>query len=425
MEPVDVIIGERSGGYGAEPGLFGMRCDDRRRHTLVLGKTGLGKSTLLLNMLIQDVAAGGGVALIDPHGDMAEELLNRIPRHRTDDVVYFDPADVDRPLGWNVLRMSRDRHLAVSGLISAFKHLWGDSWGPRLEYILANALLALAEEGGSTLLGVLRLLSDESYRMRVARRVQDPVVRAFWLTEFAEYDRRFRTEAIAPIQNKLGRLLSSAPLRNILSQVRSSFDLRFMMDDNRIFIANLSKGRIGEDATNFLGSLLLAGFQHAALSRANIPEDARRDFFLVVDECHNFTSQATASMLSELRKYRCGMTLAGQYLEQMHPNVRAALLANVGTLVAFGVSAADAKELAVDLHPFPPERLTSLDRGEVCIRLTEGGTTRQPFVARTLPSVAISHGRGHAISARSRAKYGRSREAVEKRITRWFAGQEG
>lgn len=420
MEPA-VLIGERGASWGRPEGVFGLSRDDRRYHTAVLGKTGLGKTTLLRNLLVQDIEAGEGVAVIDPHGDLAEELLDHIPRWRTDDVVYLNPGDPERPVGLNLLRQRGDRHVVVGGVIAALRHLWSDSWGPRLEYILGNALAALVEEGNSTLLGVLRLLDDPVYRDRTVRRVSDPLVRRFWTHEFAEYSDRFRVEAVAPIQNKLGRLLGVPPIRNMLGQVRSTLDVRFMMDDRRILIANLSKGQVGEDAANFLGSLLVASIQLAAMQRADTPEDERTDFYVYLDEAHTFTTPALAGMLSELRKYRCSLTLATQYLDQLRPEIRSAIFGNIGNLVAFGVGPSDAEQLAPDFQPFPPARLLDLDRFEVAVRLREGRGGRSAFIGRTLPPVGERHGRGPLIARRSAAKYGRDRRKTESKIRRWLA----
>lgn len=282
-----------------EESLFGIQRDDRRHHLHVIGKSGSGKTTLLQNLIVQDIEAGHGVGVIDPHGDLAETLLDLIPPRRTDDVVYFDPADRDYPIALNLLKFKTSPHLVASGIVGAFKNIWRDSWGPRLEYILYAAVAALVDCENATLLGAQRMLSDDKYRAWVVRQVKDPMVRSFWTNEFGGYDKKFLQEAIAPIQNKVGQLFMAAPIRNILGQVRSRVDTRFMMDEGRIFIGNLSKGRLGEDKSNLLGALLATQFQLAAMSRADIPEEHRRDFFLYIDEFQNFTSDSFSSMLSE------------------------------------------------------------------------------------------------------------------------------
>lgn len=403
-----------------EPRLFGVERADRRQHVYVVGKTGLGKTTLLRNLLLQDIHRGEGVGLIDPHGDLAEELLDHIPPHRAGDVVYFNPADLEFPVGFNLLRTTSEDegHLVVSTTVSAFKHLWADSWGPRLEYIFSNALAALVEQGRSTLVDVLRMLGDERYRARVSQRSQDPIVRRFWLEEFTEYDKRFRAEAVAPIQNKLGRFLASAPLRNILGQVRSSLDLRFLMDRQRILIANLSKGTLGEDKAALLGSLLVASFHLAVLQRAQIPEDDRKDFYLYIDEFHNFTTDAFATILSEARKYRLGLTLAHQYLDQLPLDTRQAVFGNAGTLVSFGVGSTDAEVLAPNFSPLGPEALTDLGKYQAYVRLLAEGEVSTPFRATTLPPIETPSGLREKLIQSSRSRYGQPRNRVEEKIAR-------
>lgn len=405
---------------------FGVRQADRRHHLYILGKTGSGKSTLLRNMLVQDIEEGRGVGLIDPHGDLAEELLEHIPRRRTDDVVYFNPADLEHPIGWNLLAdVAPDRrHLVASNVVSTFRHIWRESWGPRLEYVLTHSILALLEYGGSTLLGIPRLLSDESYRKHVVAHVRDPIVRAFWEDEFGRYDKRFLIEVVAPVQNKVGRLLSAAPLRNILGQVKSRVDLRFMMDDQRIFIANLGKGELGEENANLLGSLLVASFQVAALSRSDTAEAARSDFFLSVDEFHNFTTDAFSNILSEARKYRLCLTLAHQYVDQLEEGVRHAVFGNVGSLITFRLGNRDAEVLAREFHPtFTPADLVSLDKYRIYLRLMIDGSASRPFSAIALPPLGTRHGRSETIRRRSREKYARPRPEVESKIERWLGSE--
>src|ERR1041385_222415 len=292
--------------WGTDEQPCGILRTDRRHHLYVLGKTGSGKTTLLRNLILQDIMDGEGVGVIDPHGDLAEDLLNHIPSARTDDLVYFNPADTEFPIGFNVFHNvpKERRHLVASGLVNSFKSIWRDSWGPRLEFILYAATAALLDCPNTSLLGVQRMLVNQRYRNWVVKQVEDPIVRGFWLHEFARYDPKFLREAIAPIQNKVGQLLMAPIVRNILGQVRTKVDPRFMMDDGRLFIANLSKGKLGEEKSNLLGSILTTQFQLAALSRADVPENRRRDFFLHVDEFQNFTTDSFAGILAEARKYR-------------------------------------------------------------------------------------------------------------------------
>jgi hypothetical protein len=403
---------------------FGIGANDARRHIYVIGQTGSGKTTLLRNAILQHLAAGDGVALLDPHGDLAHELLDHFPPSRADDLVYFDPADADFPVSFNPLAdvPPNQRPLVTAGLVTAFKSIWRDSWGPRLEYILANTIAALLEAQNTSLLGINRMLADEEYRNWVVRQVKDPFIRAFWTEEFASYDARFLREAIAPIQNKLGQLLLSPLLRNILGQVGSKVNLRFVMDSGRVLIANLAKGRLGTEPANLLGALLVAQFQHAAMTRADMSEEQRRDFHLYIDEFQNFTTDSLAVALAEARKYRLSLTLAHQYLDQLTPETRAAVFGNVGTLIAFRVGHTDAEVLAGEFgQAFSAEQFADLDQHEVFVRTLHHGIPREPFRARTHPPISNRHSRRHRLIARSREKYATPRACVESKLNRWLA----
>jgi DNA helicase HerA-like ATPase len=402
----------------------GLSRRERRRHLYTVGKTGAGKTTLLRSLILQDIRAGHGAGVIDPHGELAEALLDAIPKRRTGDVIYFDPAEGAYPIGLNVLESPAPEmnRLVASGVVAALKSIWKDSWGPRLEYILYNAVAALVDFEGATLVGVVKLLTDEGYRERVVRRARDPVVRAFWTGEFARYDRRFRTEAIAPIQNKVGRLLSSAPLRNVLGQVRSTVDLRRVMDGGQIFIANLSRGRLGEDESSLLGALLAARFQVAAMARADTPEPERRDFFLYVDEFHIFTTSSFDAVLSEGRKYRISLTLAHQYIGQLDDQTREAVFGNAGTIIAFRVGGQDAEFLAREFDgDIRPRQLSELEAFEVWMRRPAYDLPEVPERVRTLAPASDSHGHGERILRNSRVRFGRRREIVEDKIRRFLS----
>ncbi len=415
----DVLIGNRGTWDGSEP--FGLSHEDRRHHCYVLGKTGSGKSTLLRNLVLQDIEAGRGVAFLDPHGDLAEELLELIPPHRADDVVYFNPADADHPVSFNLLRTPQSSHLVASGVVAAFKGIWGESWGPRLEYILYATVAALLECPNTSLLGVQRMLVDAEYRAWVVKQVKNPAVRSFWLHEFELYGKQFAQEAIAPVQNKVGQLFMAAPVRNILGQVRSKIDARFMMDTGRIFIANLSKGQLGHDKANLLGALLVTQFQLAAMGRANVPEAERRDFFLYVDEFHNFVTDSFVSILSEARKYRLCLTLSHQYLAQLREDVREAVLGNVGSMVAFRLGHPDANLLASEFgNDYNPRQFTELANHEVCVKLLVAGQSIAPFTGRTLPPLGTRYGKKANLVRRSREKYATPRHLVEAKIQRWM-----
>lgn len=406
----------------------GLSLPDRRQHLYVIGKTGSGKTTLLRNLIVQHLAAGHGIGLIDPHGDLAEELLECIPPCRADDLVYFNPGDLDFPIGLNLIAnvAPDDRHLVASGIVGAFKGIWRDSWGPRLEYILYNAIAALLDCPNTSLLGVNRMLTDADYRRRIVAKVRDPFVRAFWTDEYERYDPRFQREAIAPIQNKLGQFLLNPVVRNILGQMPAKVSIPFMMDSGRIFIANLSKGKLGAEKANLLGSLLTTQFQLAAMSRVNQPEHERRDFFLFIDEFHNFTTDAFAAILSEARKYRLCLALSHQYIEQVPPAVRGAVFGNVGSLVSFRVGHTDAEVLQREFGgTYPLETFVGLDRFQIVARLAEGGKTREAFPAQTLPPIEYQVGRRENLIARSREKYAAPRADVEAKIERWLAERDG
>ena len=423
MSNTIIHLGKRDRWGNISP--FGISPADQRHHLYVIGKTGVGKTTLLRNILIQHIAAGHGVGLIDPHGDLAEEILHHIPPWRADHLVYFNPADLEHPVGMNLLAnvAPDERHLVASGIVGAFKSIWRDSWGPRMEYILYNALAALLDCPNTTLLGVNRLLTDPTYRGWVVRQLKDPFIRDFWANEYASYDDRFQREAIAPIQNKIGQFLLSPVIRNILGQVRNRVSIPFILNNGRIFIANLSKGQIGHDKSNLIGSLLVTQFQLAAMARAGMHENERRDFHLLVDEFHNFATDSFASIFSETRKYRLNFVICHQYVEQLSPVIRQAVFGNVGTLVAFRTGYADAEVLAKEFaNEFHADQLVDLDRFEVVVKLLENGLNATPFRARTLDPLENRIGRKTKLIARSRERFADHRPEVEARLARWLAG---
>lgn len=404
---------------------FGIKKDDRRRHMYLIGKTGMGKSTVLENMIAQDILNGEGVALVDPHGDFAEKVIQFIPNHRINDVIYFNPADYDFPISFNVMESTNEqhKHLIASGLVGVFKKLWADSWGPRLEYVLRNAILALLDYPGSTLLGVMRILVDKNYRKKVIAKIKDPVVRSFWVDEYSKYPDRFQAEAIAPIQNKVGQFLSTALIRNIVGQVRSSIDIRDAMDSQKILIMNLSKGRLGEDASALMGAMMITKIQLAAMSRIDLPESERKDFYLYVDEFQNFATESFANILSEARKYRLNLIIAHQYIEQVEENVQAAVLGNVGTIMAFRIGAADSELLAKEFAPyFDEEDVVNLAKYDIYLKLMIDGVASNPFSATTLPPIEQwlkPSGNVSKIIDVTRERYGKPREIVEDKIARW------
>ncbi len=406
---------------------FGIKTDDRRRHMYVIGKTGMGKSTLLENMVIQDIRSGRGLAVVDPHGDLVEKVLKYVPSYRINDVIYLNPADMDFPIAFNILESvdPTHRHLVASGLIAVFKKIWADSWGPRLEHILRNTILALIEYPGSTLLGVTRMLVDKPYRLKVQDQLSDPIVKAFWRDEFSSFNDKFRTEAVSPIQNKIGQFLSSSIIRNIVGQPKSTIDMRETMDTEKILLLNLAKGRIGEDNASLLGAMLITKIQLAAMSRIDIPEPQRRDFFLYVDEFQNFATESFASILSEARKYRLDLIIAHQYIEQLDEKVQAAVFGNVGTMVCFRVGAADAEFLAKEFTPvFEEPDLLNLTKYDMYLKLMIDGVASEPFSATGMPPVGNPDNLEEKVIAVSRERYAKPREVVEDKIARWSGMSE-
>ena len=403
---------------------FGIKIDDRRRHMYVIGKTGMGKSELLKTIAIQDIQTGRGLAFVDPHGDPVEDLLDYIPEERIKDVIYFNPADADYPIGFNVMETEPDperRALVAAGVMSVFKKIWVDVWSARMEYILTYTILALLEAPDSTLLGINRMLSDKDYRRYILNYVTDPVVRSFWTQEFAKYTDRFTAEATPAIQNKIGQFVSSAVVRHIVGQTKSAMDMRQIMDQGKILLVNISKGRIGEDASRLLGGLIITKLQLAAMSRVDISEDQRRDFILIVDEFQNFATASFANILSEARKYRLSLVIAHQYVAQMEEPVRDAVFGNVGTIVTFRVGAEDAELLEKELAPeFMATDIVNLGKRQIYLKLMIDGITSRAFSALTMDTptrLAVSP-RGKIIDY-SRSQYGSSAEKIEQKITEW------
>jgi len=420
-DPSLSYIGHRDVWGGSD--LFGLTQMARSQHVAIYGQTGTGKSTLLRNLLVQDIERGHGVAIIDPHGDLADEILDCIPPERTDHVVYVNPADMDFPVGLNVLRSGNHHtpHLIASYLVGAFKSIWRDSWGPRMEHILYASLAALQECDNVTLLAVQRMLNDAAYRKWIVRQVGDPLVRAFWEVEFAGYDRRFLSEAIAPVQNKIGQLCMAPPIRHMLGQVASTVDIRFLMDNQRILIANLSKGKIGEDKANLIGSLLVTQFQLAALSRADMPPAKRIPFHLYVDEYPNFATDSFSSIMSEARKYGLCLAIGSQYTNQAKPEVTNAVFGNVGTMISFRVGYADADILARHYGDnIQPSALTELGNYRAWVRTISREGNAQSFRLTTMEPLVLRSGRRQIVINRSRDRFSTKREVVESRIRRWM-----
>jgi len=391
----------------------------------IVGKTGMGKTTLLENMAMQDIQSGEGIAFIDPHGETAYKLLDFVPKERMKDVIYFDPADTDFPVGFNVMENvdPTRRHFIASGLMGVFKKIFGpDVWSARMEYILGNTVLALLEYPDSTLLSVNPMLAVKEYRKKVVDNVTDPVIKAFWTQEFAKYTERFAAEATPAIQNKVGQFTSNALIRNIVGQPKSTFDFRKAMDEKKILIINLAKGRVGEDTARLLGAMIVTKLYLAAMSRVDIEDEAHRsDFYLYVDEFQNFATESFANILSEARKYRLCLVLAHQYMAQLAEEVRDAVIGNVGTTVSFRVGAEDAEFLEKEFGPdFMATDIVNLGFAQVYLKLMIDGVASRPFSATTLPPIKVPHESfKQEIIELSRKQFGTPRDKVEEVIKAW------
>lgn len=408
--------------------IFGIKRTDRRQHMYVIGKTGVGKSAFLKNMALQDIKNGEGLAIIDPHGEFVEEILDNIPQERMKDVVYFNPADTEYPVSFNILEVSdpRYKHLVASGLIGIFTKIWANVWSARMEYILANCVLALLDTPGTTLLGIPRMLVDRDYRQKIINNLKDPVVKSFWLNEYEEWDQRYRNEAIAPVQNKVGQFLNVSLVRNIVGQSKNTINIEDIMNTGKILLVNVSKGRVGEDNSAILGAMLITKIQLSAMERVRIPENERKDFYLYVDEFQNFATDSFVNILSEARKYRLNLIIAHQYIGQLITEtttaVRDAVFGNIGTLVSFRVGAADAEFLEQEFSPeFTLDDLVILPNYNVYLKLMIDGVSSRPFSAKTIPpdeSSVVNRNRDEIIRL-SRRQYSKSRFDAEREITQW------
>lgn len=407
---------------------FGIKSRDRTRHMYVVGKSGVGKSTLLENMAIQDIQNGQGVAVLDPHGSFAEKMLDYIPEDRIKDVIYFAPFDLDNPISFNMLEDvgPGKRHFVASGLMSTFKKIWVDAWSARMEYILNNILLALLEYPDATLLGVNRMLADKVFRAKVVENISDPSVKAFWTDEFAKYSEQYMREAGAAIQNKIGQFTANPLVRNIIGQPKSSFDIREVMDNQKILIVNLSKGRIGEQNTSLLGSMIITKIYLAAMSRAEVSSARMSElpnFYFYVDEFQSFANETFADILSEARKYKLALIIAHQYIAQMEEPVRDAVFGNVGTSVSFRVGPLDAELLEKVYAPqFTANDLINLGMAQIYLSLMINDIGSKPFSAKTIAPIqrpALSF--KNDVIEWTRSHYALSKEVVEKAINDWYA----
>ncbi len=407
---------------------FGIKSKDRTRHTYIIGKSGMGKSTLLENMAIQDIQNGEGLAFLDPHGGTAEKLLDFVPEHRIKDVIYFAPFDTEHPLALNVLEKVdiNKRHLVANGLMAAFKKVFGeDKFSDRMQYILNNIILTLLENDDETLMGINRMLSDKDYRRKMISNLKDPSVKSFWLEEFAKAGEKYQQEAAPAIQNKIGQYTSNPLIRNIIGQKKTSFDIREIMDNRKILIVNLSKGKVGEGNANLLGSLLITKIYLAAMSRADAGNDnlsTLPPFFFYVDEFQNFANESFADILSEARKYNLALTVAHQYIDQMTEEVKSAVFGNVGTMITFRIGAHDAEVFEKEFAPvFTADDIVNLSAYQIYLRLMIDNVGSKPFSAKALPPIEkgdITY--ANDIIQYTRDHYSKTKEAVEEEIREWF-----
>ncbi len=411
--------------------VFGIKGKDRRQHVYVIGKTGTGKTTLLKNLVLQDIRAGRGLGIIDPHGEFVEDVLAQIPPERMGDVIYFNPVDSEYPIGFNVLEVpdQKYKHLIVSDLLGIFTKIWANVWSARMEYILQNCIMALLDTPGTTLLGIPRLLVDKDYRQKIVANVKDPVVRSFWVHEYETWRDQFRNEAIVPIQNKVNQFLNTSFIRNIVGQAQSSLHIPEIMNEGKILLVNVSKGKVGEDNSALLGAMIITKIQLAAMERVRIPEEDRNDFYLYVDEFQNFATDSFASILSEARKYRLNLTLAHQYIGQLvtdvSTKVRDAVFGNVGTMIAFRVGATDGEFLETEFSPeFMIQDLINLPNHHIYLKLMVDGITSRSFSAVTLPP--LKYETDPMVSSKI-IQISRERAEVEEKILRWsgFSGEGG
>ncbi len=380
---------------GREPHrLFGIKQQDRTAHMYVIGRTGTGKTTLLETLITQDIDANRGCALIDPHGDFVERVAANIPEHRKDHVVYFDVPDPQQPYGYNPLTHVSPpmRPLVASGLLDIFKKMWDDAWGARMEHILRNALLALLDQPAASMPDILLMLSDKRLRYKAINNIQNEQVKTFWQQEFPKYSFNYQADGIAPIQNKVGAFLADPKLRHIFTRTDGQIRLRSIMDESKVLLINLSKGKIGSDSSALLGGLLVTSLGLAAFSRASILETERRPFHIYIDEFQNFTTLALATMLSEIRKFSVSMVLVHQYLHQLDPDIRHAVLGNTGTLISFRLGAHDANVIAQEFEPtFDRIDLLNLPNHNIYLKMQIDNAPSQAFSAGTVGPEQLPH----------------------------------
>ncbi len=406
--------------------VFGIKRNDRRRHLYVVGKSGVGKSKLLELLIRQDVAHDHGLCLIDPHGDVIEAILDFVPEKRAEDVIVIDPSDSKYPVSFNPLaNISPEfKHQLTQGLIEVMEKQFGANWTPRLEHVFRFTCLALLDYPQATMRGMISMLTDRNYRQKVVEYIEDDMVKRFWAIEFADWSEKFDTDAIIPLVNKLGQFLSNPLLRNIFGQKENKIDLEELMNKGKIILINLSKGKLGEENSSFFGSMFITKIKQAGMARATIPESKRRDFYLYVDEFHNLVTETFENLLSEARKYGLCLTMAHQYMEQLIPRVRSAVLGNVGSIIIFRVGGGDASDLEEEMTPmFKAKDMINLGMRVFYIKLTIDGETYDPFSAETLfVGPPPYESQSQKIIDFSRKKYTISADAAKKLIAQEEAG---
>ncbi len=410
--------------YRNENITFGIKREDRRRHMYIVGKTGSGKSRLLELLMLSDLQMKKGLCLIDPHGDLAEKVLRHVPKSRVQDVVYIDPSDRDFPIPFNPLEFTKNfekRQHVAHFFIAIFKKIFSGDWNERMEHILRFIILALLETPDSNILGIPRLLSDVKYRQHVVTNVQDPAVRAFWANEFSAWNEQYASQAIVPILNKVGQFISNPIIRNMIGQRKNALDFDMFMNEGKIVVINLSKGKLGDDNAALLGSMFITKIQQAALARASMPEEERRDFYFYIDEFQNFATDAFNSILSESRKYRLNLTVAHQYIDQLSGDIKSSVFGNVGSLIVFSVGGNDATYLAKEFAPiFTSEDMINLEAREMYLKLSINGRLTKPFSGRTLTTPETRFNYLTEIKDFNRRKYAQLRVVVEREIEKWL-----
>ncbi len=401
---------------------FGIKREDRRRHLYVVGKSGSGKSKLLELLIWNDLNTGKGVAVLDPHGDLVDAVLRYVPAHRAKDVVIFDPADTEFPIAFNPLEQVEDAYKMqlTIGFLDIFKKLFGDNWTYRLEHVLRYTTLALLDSPNTTVLSILKMLTDKNYRQRIVSRIKDNVVKSFWVSEFAAWSEKFDAEAITPLLNKVGQLVATNMIRNVIGQPKTRFNIREIMDGKKILLMKVSKGLLGEENSSLVGSMIITKMYQAAMSRANVPEEQREDFYFYVDEFQNFATDTFYEILSEARKYRLNLTIAHQYMGQLSGKIRQTVFGNVGSMVSFRVGAEDAAVLAGEYAPVFKERdIINLGVREFYTKMSVNGEIREAFSGRTLDAPKITEHSSKEIIANSRKLYCTPKAEVEKMLRQW------